>query len=439
LPGYEWKGFLDNVTGNTFPGSQWNFTEGNYQTEAPMFNSECGNVWGYDGSTGDVDWSWDYHIMMNEFRRHPKVAGWLYTEHHDVINEWNGYWKYDRTMKFAGLEELVDGMKLNDMHSYIYLAPGTDLCSDAQAEETVKIPVRLSIMTDEVPDEEVNLNLKLYGWNTLGEAVEVSSETKKIKLNPWEQSDLDELAVTMPSWPGLLIYSMQLVDGSGKLLHSNFVTFSVKGGDTPKNVLTFQPKDFTSESWSQKQWNILDGMKVNGAGHGYFEYEVSVPEGMDLSGFDQGTLVAELSSKPLNGKDKEQEKKTSSDYMRGKGLHDPGENPNSYPMTDEYLNPSRVTVTVNGIKASEVDLADDPADHRGILSWHSQPRDRKLREAGTYGYLIKVLLDKSVLDKAKNEGKVIVRFEVDESVAGGLAIYGKDFGRYPLDPTVIFE
>ena len=34
--------------------------------------------------------------MMNEFRRHPKICGWLYTEHHDVINEWNGYYRYDR-------------------------------------------------------------------------------------------------------------------------------------------------------------------------------------------------------------------------------------------------------------------------------------------------------------------------------------------------------
>ena len=100
LPGYAWKDFLDNATNQTFFGSQWNYTKGNTQTNVPMFNSECGNVWGYQGSTGDVDWSWDYHIMMNEFRRHPKVAGWLYTEHHDVINEWNGYWKYDRSMKY---------------------------------------------------------------------------------------------------------------------------------------------------------------------------------------------------------------------------------------------------------------------------------------------------------------------------------------------------
>ena len=67
-----------------------------------MLNSECGNVWGYEGSTGDVDWSFDYHAMMDEFRRHPKVAGWLYTEHHDVVNEWNGYVRADRSEKDDG-------------------------------------------------------------------------------------------------------------------------------------------------------------------------------------------------------------------------------------------------------------------------------------------------------------------------------------------------
>ena len=93
LPGYEWQKTLDQICRDTHPGSTWNFIGGRTQADQPMFNSECGNVWGYEGSTGDVDWSWDYHIMMNEFRRHPKVCGWLYTEHHDVINEWNGYWR----------------------------------------------------------------------------------------------------------------------------------------------------------------------------------------------------------------------------------------------------------------------------------------------------------------------------------------------------------
>ena len=89
-----------------------------------MLNSECGNVWGYEGSTGDVDWSFDYHAMIDEFRRHPKTAGWLYTEHHDVINEWNGYVRADRSEKETGLGELVPGMTLRDWHAPFYVALG---------------------------------------------------------------------------------------------------------------------------------------------------------------------------------------------------------------------------------------------------------------------------------------------------------------------------
>lgn len=438
LPGYEWKNFLANASVQTFPGSPWNYAEGYVQGNEPMFNSECGNVWGYEGSTGDVDWSWDYHIMMNEFRRHPKVAGWLYTEHHDVINEWNGYWKYDRSRKFTGFEALVDGMKLNDMHSYIYLAPGGELCQDVKPSETMTVPVRLSVMTDAVPEGEVDLHLRLYGWNTLGEEVEISSETQKLSIKPWEQRDLVPLQITMPQAPGLYLYSMQLSDGT-KLIHSNFVIFQVTGEPASDHVITFKPDAFTGQQWSLKQWNILDGLKVNGAGYGYFEYEVALPQDMDISQYSSGTFIAELSSKPLNGKDKEQQEQTDGDYMRGRGLHDPGRNPNSYPMTDEYLNPSKMLISINGTRIGEAELADDPADHRGILSWHAQLHDRKLREAGTYGYLVKIPLEKSLIDQAAKDGRFVIRLEVPESLPGGLAIYGKDFGRYPLDPTLVFE
>ena len=109
LPGWKWKAELDAAEAQTAPGSAWNYLGGRTQRGEPMLNSECGNVWGYEGSTGDVDWSFDYHAMIDEFRRHPKTAGWLYTEHHDVINEWNGYVRADRSEKETGLGELVPG------------------------------------------------------------------------------------------------------------------------------------------------------------------------------------------------------------------------------------------------------------------------------------------------------------------------------------------
>ena len=35
-------------------------------------------------------------------------------------------------------------------------------------------------------------------------------------------------------------------------------------------------------------------------------------------------------------------------------------------------------------------------------------------------------------------GELVVRLEVSDSLPGGLAIYGSRFGRYPVDPTIIF-
>ena len=93
---------------------------------------------------------------------------------------------------------------------------------------------------------------------------------------------------------------------------------------------------------------------------------------------------------------------------------------------------------VNGEVAGRYELADDPADHRGILSWFSQKRDRRLREAGSYGELLRVPIPPAALAKAAAAGEVIVRLEVDDALPGGLAIYGKRFGRYPVDPTVVF-
>ena len=90
------------------------------------------------------------------------------------------------------------------------------------------------------------------------------------------------------------------------------------------------------------------------------------------------------------------------DYMRGKGTHDPSRNPNAYPMTDETMFPSAVRIRVNGEAVGVFELPDDPADHRGILSWHSQKRDRTLTEAGSYGYLISASIPRQLLQKATN-------------------------------------
>ncbi len=447
LPGYEWRRELDEVTHNAFPGSTWNFIGGRTEGNQPLLNSECGNVWGYEGSTGDCDWSWDYHRMMNEFRRHPKICGWLYTEHHDVVNEWNGYYRYDRSVKYTGLGHLVPGMSLRDLHAPFYISTGSELCRDVKPGEEVSVPLWASFMTGTAPSSSLQLHATLSGWNDLGQRQWFSQTARAIQFQPWLSKALDPLEITMPDHPALAILSLVLEDAAGNVLQRNFTTFLVADGPAPRDqeveqngarirLLRFAPDTFKSAHWSLKQWNVMGGLKVDGAGSGYFEYRLPWPKGLDAGQIEGASLVFEASAKQLFGKDMKGAAKQEGDFMRGKGTHDPSLNPNSYPMTDTIKFPSVVRVRVAGQSVGQFDLPDDPADSRGILSWHAQKHDRRLHEAGSYGYLVNAPVPARLLRTAEGQNEIVIRFEVDSALPGGLALYGERFGRYPLDPTL---
>ena len=450
LPGYGWREHLDQVTQDTAPGSKWNFIGGRTQAQQPLLNSECGNVWGYDGSTGDCDWSWDYHIMMNEFRRHPKICGWLYTEHHDVINEWNGYYRFDRSEKFTGMEELVSGMSMRDLHSPLYISTGSDLCREVKPGEEVTVPLWASFMTDQAPGTHLRVRASLSGWNTLGQWRWFSQTAQAVAFQPWLSKELDPLHITMPDQPSLALLTLVLEDEAGTVLHRNFTTFLVTNGPTPRDeklaveggatrVLRFAPDSFKTSHWSAKQWNVMGGLKVDGAGSGFFEYRLPWPKDLKVDDVAGASLIFEASAKQLFGKDQEGASKQEGDFMRGNGTHDPSLNPNSYPMTDTLKFPSAVRVRVSGDSVGQFELPDDPADHRGILSWHAQKHDRKLHEAGSYGYLVTATIPTETLKKAAEAHELVVRLEVDSAFPGGLALYGERFGRYPVDPSFVFE
>ena len=450
LPGYAWRAKLDQISKDTFPGSKWNFTGGRTQSNQPLCNGECGNVWGYEGSTGDVDWSWDYHIMLNEFRRHPKICGWLYTEHHDVTNEWNGYYRFDRSEKDTGLGALAPGMSLKDLHDVFYLSTGSELCRDVKPGAVVEVPVFASFLTDHSPGKNLVLRTELYGWNTLGQRKSFSTTTHSMPFEPWTAKELAPLKVKMPSEPVLAVLVLTLENEAGVVLHRNFTTFLVGNGLSPRQetlktsagklrVVRCAPNTFKDAQWSQKQWNVLDGLKVNGAGHGYFEYRLPWPEGITPEQLSGVSFVMEASAKQLFAKDRIGAVTVEGDFMRGQGTHEPSSNTNSYPMTGTTPYPSVVRVRVNDVVAGSFTLENDPADHRGILSWHAQPHDKYLREAGSYGYLVQATLPEAAIKAAAQSKEIVIRLEVDAAMPGGLAIYGERFGRYPVDPTLVFE
>jgi hypothetical protein len=127
------------------------------------------------------------------------------------------------------------------------------------------------------------------------------------------------------------------------------------------------------------------------------------------------------------------------DYMLGKGTSDPSKNPNAYPQTDSVKNPGIVQVYANNRLAGSVDLPDDPADHLGVLSWHYQPRNHQLDEAGTYGYWVQLNLPKLSIQEAVYTGKMKIKMEVPEAYSTGLAVYGSKSGRYMVNPSLIIR
>jgi hypothetical protein len=448
LPGWKWKAQLDEAEARTFPGSDWNFVGGRRQGTQPMLNSECGNVWGYEGSTGDVDWSFDYHAMMDELRRHPKVAGWLYTEHHDVINEWNGYVRADRSEKETGLGDLVPGMSLRDWHSPFYVAVGSYPTTAARPGETVSVPLWASFLTDASPGPELTLKLELVGHDDLGRFREWWRGERKVPCAPWTSRALDPVAVPMPGRRAVAVLRARLEDAAGRVLQRNFTAFVVGEGASPRDervsadgaalrVLRVAPASRSDARWSLRAWDAMDGRKQNGAGFGFFEYRLAWPKELRVEDLSGASFLAELGAKQLFGKDRPGAPAIEGDYMMGQGTHDPGRNPNAYPMTDGVRYPSAVRVVVNGVSAGTFDLPDDPADHRGLLSWHGQKRDGKLSEAGSYGELVSATVPLTALRDASARGEIVIRLEVDESLPGGLAVYGEAAGRYPLDPSVV--
>jgi len=451
LPGYKWTEHLDTVCRNTHPGSKWNYIGDRTQGTEPLLNSECGNVWGYKGSTGDVDWSWDYHIMMNAFRRHPQIGGWLYTEHHDVINEWNGYWRYDRSEKFTGMDELMPGMSLRDLHGdfFVALGEGESMCRQVKPGQSVEVPLYVSFMTDSKAGRNLILRGTVRGWDSLGRQRMYGRFHRNVPYQAWKTGALEPVEVTMPDHPAVVVLGAQFLDKTETVLGRNFTTFAVRDGQQPREQMIEQrgrkiklvrivPNSFEDAHWPVKQWNVFDGLKVNGAGAGYFEYHVPWPSDVRAGDVEVATFRAELSAKQLFGKDEKGAGKQDGDFMRGRGTHDPSLNPNAYPMTDETTYPSAVRVRIGGQVVGVFELPDDPADHRGILSWQAQKRDNTLTEAGSYGYLVTAEIPASVLRRAAKAGTIPIRLEVDDAVAGGLAIYGERFGRYPLDPTLAF-
>ena len=168
----------------------------------------------------------------------------------------------------------------------------------------------------------------------------------------------------------------------------------------------------------KRAWLVQGGNKLNCLGCGTVSFAVNKKANLG----EQAEIVFEASSREALAKDIESKDDRTSrndlDLVRGHS-EERGINPNSFYMTDDDKYESRIEVYADDIKLGEFVLEDDPADSSGALSWHYQVVDNKLDEAGSYGYLCRVKIDKDVLSA------LLDSFDIRIKADRGISIFGR--------------
>ena len=430
--GYERvKKVVDDFCNGAYIGSQSNYKQGYTMADIPCMNSECGNVWGIKNNAGDSDISWQYRYMMNEFRLHDKLCGFVFTEFHDVVNEFNGYYKIDNGDKDFGYAEYQTSLR--DLHSQDYLgadfAPMTTVCPGY----LVNIPMFGSSFTDKRHKEILDVVWQLKLKDPIRGDIIADGGEYSIVWGGYGSFPAGAIRLKIPEHDGIAVLSWSLYDG-GERIMSNCLLFDIDGecGDR----LELEPKQL--ESSFGVTIPAIQGAKLSGLGAGEFSTDVKLA---DIPGYDGNSglrVIFEASTRaPMTHdypSDSKQEK-VDLNYMLGYRC-DPGANRNSFPQTDERKNPGKLEVLFNGEKFGEVLLPDCPADSRGALSHHYQPVDDELDEAGSYGTLCDIPIPSRLLiGYGKDSFRLTFRM-VDEA---GLSIYGRRSGRYGIGINLICE
>lgn len=424
--GYEnVKNECDMVSEKFIAGSGENYIGENTMTDIPVINSECGNYWNIEGSAGDSDLSWHYKYMINEFRLHDRIGGYVFTELKDVPNEFNGLYRIDDTPKFFGFENYINDMTINDIHSMDYIGYDYPPMTTNKPKSKVNIPIFVSSMRNLYHGKNMKIDWQAELRREDGSCFVYDQGTLRILYHRYGTTMLDNLTVTMPDESGIVVLKLFLKDDFDTIVMRNFLLFDVEKENGQVSIDKLKTEGFI------KTWKVQNGNKLNciGSGSVYLELDKSrLPIG------ENGvSIFFEASSRRILKRELDNNTydttKTDLEYIRGYEV-DRGENPNSFFMTGVEKHSSQIKIYAGEYELKEMKFEDCPCDLTGCLSWVYQKDDKHLDEAGSYGYILKLQLDKQMLDKLPQIFKL--KIEADN----GISIFGRKSGAYPVEVSI---
>ena len=131
--------------------------------------------------------------MLNEYRLHENLCGFVFTEMNDVVNEFNGYYRIDNKKKDFGYAILGMGMDLRDMHAKDFLAYDAAPCRTVGAGGDGRNPGLLLELRWGQGGRALRLEYFLHGMHGYAEAGHLDFTCRATACCPWAKS-----TVTMP-------------------------------------------------------------------------------------------------------------------------------------------------------------------------------------------------------------------------------------------------
>ena len=332
LPG--WRGRRRSTRPRQdLPGSSWNFVGGREAGRRSRCSTASAAT---SGATRARPATWtgaSTTTRMNEFRRHPKVGGWLYTEHHDVINEWNGYVRADRSAKETGLSELVpdDAERPGTRRSTWPSAP----TRRRRRSPASGLGAALGLVPHRPAPSARARAAARPGRPRRPSAGCVSGWTgqRRVPFAPWPSQALEPgrgadagaaggrrsargsrtrpaascSATSRPSWSARALRRLATsVDGTGA---------SARGPG----------RGLSAACGRVRSWSGDGRPEANGAGSGFFEYRLAWPKDLRAEAVAGAAFLAELGAKEPRQGPCRKAARSRATSCAGRGTHDPAQ------------------------------------------------------------------------------------------------------------------
>lgn len=429
------------------PGSGYHFVDGLKQGHQPFYNSEFGGI---GAGSGDTDISWTNRWWVNEFRRHPHLTGFIYTELQDIEWEHNGLINYDRSPKTYGYEEVSPGLEQRHIFGPDFLVIDTPPAVPLTPGEALILPLSYARYNPLNTEEPLTLGWEIRVWDEVGACLTHAGRGETMTyanymIIPMGLLEMDAPAEWAARGPLAGTASVWLERANGERVVQNFVgvTYApeqpraqlVEGGRAL--VIRFAPGSaYQADGWTAIHgMDETEGQMLRCYGAGKVTYRLNLPEGVTAADVERIDVKVEAASRPNT------EKIDWPMYRRDVPLTQqyPDHTPRlGLPQTEPgKAFPTDVEVRINGAHVGSATLPDSPADARGILSYaHSDSLD----DFGAHGYLVVGDVDGEALRTADPTATTLeLTFEVSEDAAnrGGLALFGARMGRYPGGPRVV--